>query len=326
MTKKMTVITGGAGFIGSCLLKELNNQGFDQIIIVDSLGKNEKWKNLRNKKYIDFIHKDQFLPMIKNNAISPQSLNAIFHLGACSKTTEKDADYLMQNNTHYTLELASFAIQNSIPFFYASSAATYGSGENGYRDDESAIFDLKPQNMYGYSKQLFDEWAHQKGWLKKITGFKFFNVFGPNEQHKTGMTSIVFNSFHQIQHRGMMKLFKSDHPDYKDGEQLRDFVYVKDVVKIMAKFLEHPEWTGLYNIGHGETTTWKAMTEYVFKAMDQKPNITYIDMPSELKGKYQYKTLADMNKTLTLFPYVFTPMKDCVTDYVQNHLIPDELW
>jgi len=319
----MIIVTGGVGFIGSCLISALNDEGIKDILIVDSLGKDEKWKNLIGKNYSDYQHKSDFLEKIKNNYFDTTKIDAIFHLGACSNTTEQDANYLINNNTLYTKELALYAINNNLNFYYASSAATYGDGKQGYNDDESNLNTLKPINMYGYSKHIFDQWAVSNNWLDKITGFKFFNVFGPNEDHKTGMTSIVYNAYHQIMRTGEMILFKSDNSSYKDGEQLRDFIYVKDVIKIMLWFLNNPHKKGLYNLGLGTATTWKNITEAVFKALNLEPKIKYREMPAILKGKYQYYTQANMKKLKETCPLKFSSIEDSVKDYVVNYLQPD---
>lgn len=324
MSKKTIIVTGGAGFIGSCLVAGLNARHEDEIIIVDSLGHCEKWKNLTGKKFIDYIDKNDFIQSL--DSFNTKSLRAIFHMGACSKTTEKNADYLMQNNTLYTRKLAEFALKNDIAFYYASSAATYGQGESGYRDDEAELYKFRPNNMYGFSKHAFDLMAYQLKWLDKITGFKFFNVFGPNENHKLNMTSVVFNAYHQIRNSGCMKLFRSDNPEFKDGEQLRDFIYVKDVVKILLWFLDHPEHKGIYNLGRGEAVMWKSITSSVFSALNKETRISYVDMPELLKGKYQYHTLASMEKLFEIYHEPFMSIEESVQDYVVNYLKKGTIW
>ncbi|MBN2145338.1 MAG: ADP-glyceromanno-heptose 6-epimerase [Candidatus Aureabacteria bacterium] len=323
----MIVITGGAGFIGSCLIAGLNARGIKDILVVDSLDESDKWKNLVGKSFLDYTDKTVFLEKIGSGQFqSLGDIQAVFHMGACSTTTENNLSYLIENNTLYTRELALFCIRHQIPFYYASSAATYGNGKDGFEDDENKLDALSPQNAYGFSKYLFDLWAHRHGWLKQITGFKFFNVFGPNEGHKTGMTSIVYNAFHQIQKTGSMRLFRSDHPDFRDGEQQRDFIYVKDVVNIILWFLDHPQYKGLYNLGRGTPETWNRMTQCVFKAMGVPPNIIYIEMPAMLKKKYQYYTCAAMEKLKKICPVSFTSSEKSVEDYVQNHLLKDMAW
>lgn len=323
MHKKIIILTGGAGFIGANLLQSLNDRGEDNIVVVDSLHNSQKWKNLSGKIFYDYLDKTLFIDSIRNNKFNGSLIKAIFHLGACSKTTEQNADYLIENNTIYTRDLALFSIKNNIPFYYASSAATYGSGEKGYEDNENKIYELRPKNMYGYSKQLFDLWAYKNKWFDKITGFKFFNVFGPYEYHKIGMTSIVYDAYKQILSEGKVKLFKSDLFEYKDGEQVRDFIYVKDVVNVILWFYDNPSYHGLYNLGRGERNTWKFMVESVFKALNKEPKIEYIDMPSILKGKYQYHTLADMSKTIRVCPLKFSSLESSINEYVNDYLIKE---
>ena len=228
----MIVVTGGAGFIGSAFVWKLNQQGIENIIIVDNLGTSEKWKNLVNLRFLEYIHKDDFLQMIYADQV-PFTARAIIHLGACSSTTERNADYLWRNNYLYTCRLADWAIRNGIRFIYASSAATYGDGARGFSDDDALTPTLKPINMYGYSKQVFDIWTLRRGAEKQIAGIKFFNVFGPNEYHKGDMTSVIFKAFHQIRATSQVRLFKSHRPEYADGGQLRDFVYIKDCIDVL---------------------------------------------------------------------------------------------
>ena len=316
----MIILTGGAGFIGSVVLAKLNKEGIDDIIIVDNLGKTDKWKNLRGKHFSDFIHKTEFLPKLVNL----KSIDAIIHLGACSSTTETDADYLMKNNFNFTKELMDFAVQKEIKFIYASSAATYGDGSLGYSDDDKTTRILKPLNMYGFSKQLTDEYYLKKYKDKKIVGLKFFNVFGPNEYHKKDMRSMVIKSYEQIIKDGYVKLFKSENPKYKDGEQKRDFIYVKDVVDVVFWFLKN-EKQGIYNLGSGVANTWNSLVNAVFKALNKSPKIKYIDMPEELKNKYQYYTKAEMSKLRNAgYSQPFTTLEDAIKDYVQNYLIQQE--
>lgn len=315
----MIILTGGAGFIGSCFLKELNLASYSDILVVDSLGSGDKWKNLVGKDFCDYLEKEPFLDLIRAKKL-PKKIDAIVHLGACSSTTELNAKYLMENNVHYTKELATYCVENKIPFQYASSAATYGDGSLGFDDQSELSLQLQPQNMYGYSKLLFDQWALKMGWLNQITGYKYFNVFGPNENHKKGMTSIVYNAYHQILKTEKMNLFATDHPDYGDGEQIRDFIYVKDITKAMLWFFENPNHTGLYNLGRGEPTSWKKITQLIFKAMNKREVIEYIPMPQKLKGKYQYYTCANMNKLKSIYPHSFNTLEWGVNDYVHNYL------
>ena len=246
----MIIVTGGAGFIGSSLIATLNKCGYDDIIVVDELGSDEKWKNLRRLKFADYLEKDDFLELVIS-ADQSISAEAILHMGACSDTTETNCSYLINNNYQYTKELCHWALENNARFIYASSAATYGDGEKGFDDDLASIDSLEPLNMYGYSKHIFDKWAISSGAIDSIVGLKFFNVFGPNEHHKANMISFPLRAFEQISQTGKVKLFKSHRSDYQDGCQLRDFIYIKDVAEMTLFFLEHPETNGIYNIGTG---------------------------------------------------------------------------
>ena len=318
----MIILTGGAGFIGSCVLAELNKNGYQDITVVDNLGITDKWKNLANKKFTQFIHKTKFREQISNGSFyaNNKDIQAIIHLGACSATTEKDADYLMDNNFLFSKELAMFAIENHIKFIYASSAATYGGGENGYSD--KSIDGLVPLNCYGLSKHLFDMWIFQNKLENKVTGIKFFNVFGPNEYHKGGMRSMFIKAFEQVMETGKVKLFKSARSDYKDGEQKRDFIYVKDCAKIVLKMLKDKDFTGIYNLGTGKARSWNALANAVFGAMKRTPNIEYIDIPENLAKQYQYFTEADTEKLQKkLGNWQFTSIEDAADDYINSYLI-----
>lgn len=316
----MYIVTGGAGLIGSAVVWALNQAGEDRIIVVDHLGDSDKWKNLRGLSFTDYHEKEELRRLVAENKID--NVETIIHMGACSATTETDASYLIDNNYHYTRELAEFAVAREIHFIYASSAATYGDGGQGYNDDESAIGELRPMNAYGYSKQIFDLWAKRRGLFNVITGLKFTNVFGPNEYHKGEMRSVVHRAFEQIQTDGKVKLFKSHRPDYADGEQKRDFLYVKDAVAMILKFVETGEG-GLYNIGSGRAETWNSLVSAVFAAMGLEPNIAYIDMPAHLRDRYQYYTKAEMSKFNASNPgMVARPLTETVADYVRNYLIP----
>jgi len=316
----MIIVTGAAGFIGSCVVSELNRSGYRDIIAVDVLRENDKWKNLRHLDFVDYLDRGQ-LPGFLHDA---QQVEAVIHMGACSATTEKDTSYLMENNYRYTLYLADYCIKNKLRFIYASSAATYGMGEQGYDDDESRLEQLRPMNMYGYSKQIFDLKARREGWLKQIVGLKFFNVYGPNEYFKGDMASVIFKAFNQIRKTGEVRLFKSHRPDFKDGEQLRDFVYVKDVVSIVKYLLENPHVNGIFNVGTGKARSFKDLVTATFKAMDMEPKIVYIDMPEEIRDRYQYFTEAKMDKLRkTGYRKPFFNLEDGITDYVRNYLSRD---
>lgn len=316
----MIILTGGAGFIGSCFLKKLNDEGYNDILVVDRLGEADKWKNLVGKRFIDVMHRDVFREQMRKNALS-EEIDAVVHFGACSATTEKNADYLLDNNYVFSKEIAEFALNRDAKFIYASSAATYGMGENGYSDKCESI-KLKPLNMYGYSKLLFDLWIEEQDLLDKVTGIKFFNVFGPNEYHKSKMTSMVYKAFAQINETNKIKLFKSNSPEYKDGEQMRDFVYIKDVIEVLYFIFENNINAGILNIGAGKAQSWNELATAVFMALDKKVDIEYIDMPQDLSRQYQNFTLADLSKLRSnQIDYDFMPLNDSVKDYVKNHLL-----
>ncbi len=320
----MIVVTGGAGFIGSNVIKRLNEKGYTNIIIVDHLDKGDKWKNINGLDYEDFYEKDKFYDLLINESI-PFNMDAVIHLGACSSTTEKDADYLVQNNYKYSLELVRYCLLSRARFIYASSAATYGDGANGYLDDENMLSDLRPLNMYGYSKHMFDLWARKNNIANKIVGLKYFNVYGPNEYHKGDMRSVVHKAFEQILYEGKVKLFKSYNPEYKDGEQMRDFIYVKDAVEMTLYFLENRDIHGIFNIGTGISRTWNDLVTAIFKALDKPVNIEYIDMPDYLKGKYQYYTKADNTKLLNAgYNKTISTLEEGVSDYVKNYLLKEQ--
>lgn len=316
----MIIVTGGAGFIGSAFISKLNQEGINDIIIVDRLGKSDKWKNLVNLRFVNYLHKDDFFELIYNDTIN-FDVDAIIHMGACSSTTERDADYLWKNNNVYTGYLAEWAIERNIRFIYASSAATYGDGSSGFSDDHDIIKALKPINMYGYSKQVFDLWVLRQKLENKMAGIKFFNVFGPNEYHKGDMSSVIFKAFHQIKETGKVKLFKSYKKEYKDGGQMRDFVYIKDCINVMWWLFKNPKANGIFNLGTGKARTWNDLINAVFTAMKKKINIEYIAMPEALRNQYQYFTEAQMSKLKKAgCPVKFTALEDSVRDYVMNYL------
>lgn len=320
----MIVVTGGAGFIGSAIVWKLNRTGIDKIVIVDELGKDDKWKNLNGLKYEDFIHKDDFMAMVLNRTI-PFKISAIIHMGACSSTTEKDADYLMDNNVHYSQELAKYSLANGVRFIYASSAATYGNGSKGYEDDDLLLNLLTPLNMYGYSKHLFDTWINRNGLIDKVVGLKFFNVYGPNEYHKGEMRSVVHKAFEQVRDTGRVKLFKSYKTEFADGEQKRDFIYIKDAVEMTLHFLEHQNINGIFNVGTGRAQSWLELVNAVFNALGKPANIEFIDMPEEIKNKYQYFTQADTTKMkLTGYDKKIMNLQEGVGDYIKNYLLKNQ--
>jgi len=320
------IVTGAAGFIGRNVVAELNARGEDELILVDELGTDEKWKNLVGLKYEDIISPEDFLGLLEQHAYA--DARAVIHLGACSATTEKDADFLLRNNYQYTRVLCNWAQEHGARFVYASSAATYGDGSQGYDDGNAATPTLRPLNMYGYSKQMFDLWAlkhrlFDEGEDGNIVGLKYFNVYGPHEDHKGDMRSVVVKSFEQIRETGEVKLFKSYRPEYKDGEQMRDFIYVKDAVDVTLHFALQDAGApgGLFNCGTGNARTWLDLTRAVFAAMGREPKIEFIEMPKELQGKYQYFTEAKPEKLRAAgYTRAFTSLEDGVRDYVRGYL------
>jgi ADP-L-glycero-D-manno-heptose 6-epimerase len=317
----MIVVTGGAGFIGSVFVAKLNDEGIDDIIVVDELGTTDKWRNLVKRRYADYLDKNAFISLIVGDGI-PFPIEAVVHMGACSSTTERDAGYLMENNFHYSCRLAEWAHRHAVRFIYASSAATYGDGSRGFSDDDEMTRALKPINMYGYSKQLFDLWVLRRGLGESVAGIKFFNVFGPNEYHKGDMTSVIFKAFHQIRATGRVGLFKSYKPEYSDGGQKRDFVSVKQCVDVLWWLLEHREVNGIFNLGTGQARTWNDLIAAVFAALERPAGIDYIEMPEAIRGQYQYFTEARIDKLRAAgCPVDFAPLEETVGDYVKNHLL-----
>jgi len=315
----MYIVTGGAGFIGSAFIWKLNQSGIDDILVVDNLGCSEKWKNLVNRRYKDYIHKSGFLEHLLADKFS--DIDGIIHLGACSSTTERDADFLMENNFHFSWTVARYAIDHGVRLINASSAATYGDGEHGFSDNEAGISALRPLNMYGYSKQLLDLWLLRENLTDKVASLKFFNVFGPNEYHKGDMSSVIYKAFFQVRDTGGIRLFKSYRSQYPDGGQLRDFVYVKDCVELIYWLLNHPKTNGIFNVGTGQARSWNDLAKSVFAAMDVSCSIEYIEMPEHLKAKYQYFTQAEMDKIQTAgCPVRFRSLEEGVHDYITQYL------
>ena len=316
----MIIVTGAAGFIGSVLVGKLNSLDKSNLILVDDFSNDEKNKNLYNKQFTQQIDRSEFIDWFMKNA---ESVSEFYHIGARTDTTEFNVEIFNELNLNYTKDLWNICTDNSIPFVYASSAATYGMGEFGFEDNHDIIDDLVPLNPYGESKNDFDKWAlKQKSHPPFWAGFKFFNVYGPNEFHKSRMASVIFHAVNQISVTNGMKLFKSHNPKYKDGEQLRDFVYVKDVVEVLTFMMESKKKSGIYNLGSGKARTFKDLVEATFSAMNIKSNISYIATPIDLRDKYQYFTEADMQKLKTVgYKKTFTNLEDGVKDYVQNYLI-----
>jgi len=324
-TESRILITGGAGFIGSALVWELNRRGCENIVVCDRLSTDEKWKNLVPLKFADYIDGNDLLNAVQHSPAKIGRFDHILHLGACSATTERDADYLMRNNYEFTKQLCQWALASQTRFVYASSAATYGDGAHGMDDQMADLHALRPLNMYGYSKHLFDLHAKREGWLPHIVGLKYFNVYGPNEDHKADMRSLVHKACGQILATGKVQLFKSHRPDYKHGEQMRDFLYVKDAIRMTLHLAETPSAGGLFNLGSGKAHTWVELATAIFTALGKEPNIEFIDMPEHLQSKYQYYTCADIAKLRgSGFKTEITPLAEAVRDYVQGYLVPDK--
>jgi ADP-L-glycero-D-manno-heptose 6-epimerase len=319
----MIVITGAAGFIGSCLIHKLNEEQYYDLVLVDDFTDPEKNKNFEGKRYSEKVPREAFHEWLRDNQLHVQF---IFHIGARTDTTEFNRDILNDLNLEYTKELWNICVEFGLPLVYASSAATYGLGESGYDDDESKISALKPLNPYGDSKNDFDIWAlQQKRQPYFWAGLKFFNVYGPNEYHKGRMASVVLHTFKQIQQTGQMKLFKSHNPAYEDGGQMRDFVYVKDVLDVLYFLMHNRKNSGIYNLGSGTARTFRALAENTFKALDKEPNITYIPTPEDIREKYQYFTEAKMDKLRSIgYVQPFHTLEEGINDYVKNYLVTDQ--
>lgn len=316
----MHIITGGAGFIGSVLLRRLNELGLDDIVIVDNLGSAEKWRNLVKGRYADFMHRDKFIELVRGGGL-PWKIDGIVHLGACSSTAEKNADFLMENNFHYSRDLALFALEKGARFICASSAATYGDGSLGFSDKRELIERLRPLNMYGYSKQLFDLWLVRNGLDKDAASLKFFNVYGPNEYHKGPMRSVALRVWEQAKKKGSAALFASSAKGIKDGEQKRDFVYVKDCAGLIAwLLLERKDINGVRNAGSGQARTFNDLAKAVFRSLGKEPVLEYTPMPAGLAGKYQNYTRADMSWLEEAGGKMPRPLEEGVKDYVDNYL------
>jgi len=322
-SKARVLVTGAGGFIGSALVHALNQRGIDQIIVTDCLGEDEKWRNLLPLAFEDYVPAQEFLDGIESDPDAFGRFAAVFHLGACSSTTVTDADFVLRNNFAYTKSLCRWSLFSGARFVYASSAATYGDGSAGMDDKSPDLSRYRPLNLYGYSKHLFDLYAMREGILDDIVGIKYFNVFGPNEYHKGDMRSLVCKAFDEIQNTGRIRLFKSYKPEYPDGGQMRDFVYVKDAVEMTLHLAECESAGGLYNIGSGTARTWIDLAKALFAALGKKPEIEFFDMPESIRHQYQYYTCADISKVRsTGYEKPTTTLEDSVADYAVNYLLP----
>lgn len=321
----MIIVTGAAGFIGSCLISRLNEENFNYIIAVDDFSDEHKNRNLEGKKILERVHRDAFFEWLDQNYYEVEFL---FHIGARTDTTEFDRSIFDRLNVNYSKQIWQKCIEYQIPLVYASSAATYGLGELGYDDNESLIPQLKPLNPYGDSKNDFDVWAlSQESKPFFWAGLKFFNVYGPNEYHKGRMASVIFHAFRQIQEKGSMKLFRSHHPDFNDGEQMRDFVYVKDVVEVCMFLMHHRRNSGIYNLGSGKARTFLDLAHGTFEALGLAPEIDFVDTPIDIRDKYQYYTQANMSKLRSIgYTKPFYSLENGISDYVKQYLSKQEYY
>jgi ADP-L-glycero-D-manno-heptose 6-epimerase len=321
LSRGTIVVTGGAGLIGSALIWALNRRGFEKILVVDRLDESEKWRHLVPLRFLDYVDADAFAERLGNRADAFGHVHALLHLGACSSTTERDSHYLFENNYEYTKRLAGWTAENDVRFVYASSAATYGSLEEDL-SDERDLRELRPLNGYAYSKHLFDLYAQRHGILDRACAIKYFNVFGPNEDHKGDMRSVVLKAFEQIRSTGKVRLFKSYRPEFADGEQRRDFIYVKDAAEITL-YLAQSDAHGIVNVGSGRAQTWLDLVRPIFTALGREEAVEFIDMPEQLRAKYQYSTCARIDRLRALgYRAEFAPLREAVTDYVTRYLVP----
>ena len=321
----MIVVTGAAGFIGSCLVKKLNDEGHRNLILVDKFNRSDRARNLHNKGYITELNRDELFEWLDRFG---ESVTFVYHIGARTDTTEKSKEIFDELNLDYSKKLWSFCVKQNIPFMYASSAATYGMGEHGYVDSHEIVSDLKPLNPYGDSKNDFDKWLLEQDHSSIYwAGFKFFNVYGPNEFHKGRMASVIFHTFNQINKTGGMKLFRSHKEGIEDGKQMRDFIYVKDLVEVLYFFYEERRKSGIYNLGTGKARSFYDLAALTFLAMGKKPEISFIDTPIDIRDTYQYFTEADMTKLRDSgYSARFSSLEEGVADYVTNHLSPNDTW
>ena len=315
----MIIVTGAAGFIGSVIAKNLNLQGRNDLLLVDKFTKPAKWKNVVGLKFSDFVDRDVFFEKLEKGEF--KNVSAVIHMGACAETTEFDMNYLMNQNYEYSKRLCSWCLNNKVRFIYASSAAVYGDGSKGFSDKDELVYDYEPLNPYGLSKLLFDRWLINTGNVNSVVGLRFFNVFGPNEYHKNKMSSIIYRSFPMAKKEGVVRLFKSYVKEIENGNQRRDFIYIKDVLKITDFFMKNMNINGIFNVGAGQARSFNDLAVSVLTSLGKKPIIEYFDMPDEIKNKYQYFTEADVSKLVNAgYKDGFTSLEDSVKDYVQNYL------
>jgi ADP-L-glycero-D-manno-heptose 6-epimerase len=321
----MIIVTGAAGFIGSAIAKDLNNSGRTDLILVDKFTKPAKWKNVVGLKFIDFIDRDSFLERLEKGEF--KDVKTVLHMGACTDTTEFDMNYLMNQNYEYSKKLCAWCLKNNVRFIYASSAAVYGDGSKGFNDNNELTMDLQPLNPYGFSKLLFDKWLINTGNVNSVAGMRFFNVFGPNEYHKNKMSSIIYRSYPMAKKEGVVRLFKSCVKEIEHGDQRRDFIYIKDVLKVADFFIKNNNVNGIFNVGTGKARSFNDLATALLNSLNKKPIIEYFDMPDEIKNKYQYFTEADMSKLAKAgYNKGFTSLEASIGDYVQNYLQKDNTY
>jgi len=321
----MIIVTGAAGFIGSVIAKSLNLDGKKELLLVDKFTKPAKWKNIAGLKFIDFIDRDCFLEKLENSEFPEVKL--VIHMGACADTTEFDMNYLMHQNYEYSKRLCSWCLKNNVRFIYASSAAVYGDGSKGFNDNDELTMELEPLNPYGFSKLLFDKWLINTGYVNSVVGLRFFNVFGPNEYHKNKMSSIIYRSFPMAKKEGVVRLFRSYVKNIENGDQRRDFIYVKDVVSILDFFIKNSKVNGIFNVGAGKARSFNDLAVSLLTAMNKKTVIEYFDMPEEIRNKYQYFTEANISKLVKAgYDKKISSLEEAVGDYIQNYLSKENLY
>ncbi len=317
----MIIVTGAAGFIGSVVAQSLFRQGAKDLILVDKFSKQEKWKNISSMNFKEFVDRDSFLDRLEKGEFGKPE--AVIHMGACTDTTEFNMDLLVTQNYEYSKRLCSWCLNNSVRFIYASSAAVYGDGSKGFSDLDELTLGMEPLNPYGFSKLLFDRWLINNKLSGSVVGLRFFNVFGPNEYHKGKMSSIIYRSFPMAKKEGVVRLFKSYKKDFVDGGQLRDFVYIKDVVKVVQFFMANDKAKGIFNLGTGKARSFSDLASALLDSLGKKRLIEYIDMPEEIKNKYQYFTQADVSRLRAVgYKDEFSSLEAAVSDYVQGYLVP----